>query len=171
LKNNGKNLKELNISKSNNLINLAIVKFCPNLEHLHTGFKNDELETLKVIFNGCKYLESIKVWCGNYKLNHKQVLETVANYSPKNFRELKLVNDSNPFCSILLEDLESFLITWKNRTPKKLLTIIIIIGNHHNLALNEENMKLIEKYNNSGIIKIEVKDMREEYFDEELGCE
>src|SRR5205085_7294083 len=66
LENNGKNLKEIYIDDSiNDSINLAIAKFCPNLQKLFTGFKNNELETLKIILNNCQYLESIKVWCCN----------------------------------------------------------------------------------------------------------
>jgi len=62
---NGGNLKELYLSdmRSNNYgsLNLAIAKFCTNLRKLSTRFKNDELETLKMVFNCCKYLESFGV--------------------------------------------------------------------------------------------------------------
>jgi hypothetical protein len=34
---------------SNNSLNLAIAKFCPNLKKISTGIKNDELENLKII--------------------------------------------------------------------------------------------------------------------------
>ncbi|PKC51762.1 hypothetical protein RhiirA1_543649 [Rhizophagus irregularis] len=34
------------------------------LRKLSTGIKNNESETLKIIFNSCKYLGSIKIWCG-----------------------------------------------------------------------------------------------------------
>src|SRR5436853_66977 len=57
LENNGKNLKKFYVGDKggygNNSLNLAIAKFCPNLEKLSTGFKNDELETLKIVFNNC----------------------------------------------------------------------------------------------------------------------
>jgi hypothetical protein len=66
-------------------------------------------------------LESIKIWCGHYDLNEKEVLDTVVNYSPNNFHELK-ISCSN--FDVSPEDLESFFISWKNRTPKKLLTLI-----------------------------------------------
>ena len=53
---NGRNLKELYlgdmVGDSDDSLNLAIAKFCTNLRKLSTGFKNDELETLKMIFNG-----------------------------------------------------------------------------------------------------------------------
>ena len=46
---------------SSNSLNLAIAKFCPKLRKLSTGFKNSELETLKLVFNSCQYLESIRI--------------------------------------------------------------------------------------------------------------
>ena len=54
LENNGKNLKKFHINKSNDSLNLFIIKFCPNIRNLFTGLKNDELETLKmflIVFN------------------------------------------------------------------------------------------------------------------------
>ena len=55
----------------------------------------------------------------------KELLETVANYPPNNFCELKIVyNGAKSFIS--LEELESSFISWKNRTPKKLLRLMII---------------------------------------------
>jgi hypothetical protein len=69
---NGKNLTEFCINRFRgnvDLINLALTKFCPNLEILTTIFKEDELETLKIILNSCKYLEIIKVWYGDEYLN------------------------------------------------------------------------------------------------------
>ena len=42
----------------NNLLNLAIANFCPNLRKLLTMTN----QKLKIIFNNCQYLESIKVW-------------------------------------------------------------------------------------------------------------
>ncbi|RIA89035.1 hypothetical protein C1645_825395, partial [Glomus cerebriforme] len=82
----------------------------------------------------------------------KEILETVANHSPKNFYELKIYNISNS--ELLPEDLESFFISWKNRDSKKSLNLIIIRNNYIiSLEVNEENMKIIEKYKNLGIIK------------------
>jgi hypothetical protein len=64
LENNGRNLKEFYIGYgTNNSLNLAIAKFCQNLRKLFARFKKDELETLKLIFNSCQYLESIQIWC------------------------------------------------------------------------------------------------------------
>uniref|UniRef100_U9UGC9 Uncharacterized protein n=1 Tax=Rhizophagus irregularis (strain DAOM 181602 / DAOM 197198 / MUCL 43194) TaxID=747089 RepID=U9UGC9_RHIID len=66
--------------------------------------------------------------------------------------------------SVSPEDLESFIINWKNRTSKKLLCIIIIesYGGRSSL-LNEENMLIIKKYENLGIIKFGVKHYEEEH--------
>src|SRR3989442_671470 len=73
---NGRNLKEFYVNYNiNNSLNLAIAKFCPNLRKLFSKFINDELETLKMIFNSCQYLESIKIWCCEYCLNEKEILE------------------------------------------------------------------------------------------------
>ena len=82
------------------------------------------------------------------------MLEVVAKYSPKNFYELKIYNDCQP-SKLLSEDLESFFISWKSRIPKKSLSLIIIKYDYkdNDLDTNEENMKVIEKYQELGIIK------------------
>ena len=60
---NGRNLKKLYLDEcSDYSVNLAIAKFCINLRKLTTKFKNDELETLKMVFDGCQYLETIEIW-------------------------------------------------------------------------------------------------------------
>ncbi|RIA81275.1 hypothetical protein C1645_837269 [Glomus cerebriforme] len=148
LENNGKNLKKFYVKEVNYSLNLSIAKFCPNLKKLSI-MCNIELDTLKIIFNSCQYLKNIKIWCGTYWLKEKEILETIAKHSPKNFCKLKIYNCSNS--ELLLEDLESFFINWNNR---ELLTLIII-NKYSCISLeeNEENMKIIEKYKNLGIIK------------------
>ena len=98
---NGGNLKELYLSdmRGNNdgSLNLAIAKFCTNLRKLSTRFKNDELETLKMIFNGCQYLESIKFRCsGGRDVLHfieKDALEAAVKLKyPKTIRELLILH-------------------------------------------------------------------------------
>src|SRR5690348_12602342 len=88
----------------------------------------------------------------DYNLNEKEVLEVVAMNSPKNFHELKIHNYST---SVLLpDDLESFFVSWKDRIPSKSLSLIIIKDEFsHSLEMDENNMKIIEKYKNLGIIK------------------
>ena len=55
-------------------------------------FKKDELETLKMIFDGCQKLESMKFWCHDNErfLNKNEMFEVIAKHSPKAFHELKL---------------------------------------------------------------------------------
>ena len=79
----------------------------------------------------------------NYRvsyLNEKEVFEIVVKYSPKNFYELKLHKPE-----LIPEDLESFFISWKNRTSKKLLSLIIV-NDSYRFGVEEESMKTIEKY-------------------------
>ena len=161
LENNGKNLKEIYIDDGiNDSINLAIAKFCPNLRKLFTGFKNNELETLKMILNSCQYLESIKVWCCDDYLNEKELFEVFVKYSPKNFHELKFCyfsfEDAYSIKSELLpEELESFLISWSDRVPQKSLSLITIRNDSINRTLDEidGNMEIIEEYTELGTIR------------------
>ena len=104
-----------------------------------------------MIFNNCQYLESIEIWCGEDYLNEKDVLEIIVKYSPKNFYELKIYNDSQS--ELLPEDLESFFVGWKNRIPKKSFSLIVIKDSYNSLEVNEENMKIIKKYIKLGTIK------------------
>ena len=68
LENNGKTLNEFYVRNEridNNSLNIAVAKFCPNLRKLNITFNYEKfLETLKMIFNNCQYLESIKIWSG-----------------------------------------------------------------------------------------------------------
>src|SRR5205807_2691046 len=97
-------------------------KFCPNLRILFTGLGVNEIETLKVIFNSCRYLESIKVWCcgGDY-LNEKELFDALVKYSPKNFYELKLSYSVES--ELFPEELESFFKSWSNRISQKPLSL------------------------------------------------
>ena len=152
LKNNGRNLKEFYLHNYNSIdfYNLTIAKFCSNLRSLHIPLSNIEKEeTLKVIFNSCQQLESIGI--DGINLNTKELLKIITKYSPENFHELKLRYRANS--ELLSEDLESFFVSWKNRTPQKILSIITL-GNN-GLDKNNENMKIIEKYKKLGFnIKI-----------------
>ncbi|PKB99056.1 hypothetical protein RhiirA5_430349 [Rhizophagus irregularis] len=155
LENNGKNLKEIYIccnDKSFNLLNLAISKFCPMLRKLSTRIKNNELETLKIIFNSCKYLESIKIWCGGEFLSEKQALETVLKYS-QNINELILYYLFTVQFNLLPEELESFFVNWTNRVPQKSLSLIIIYDEENSLDKNDENIEIINKYIKLGVIR------------------
>ena len=96
---NGRNLTELYLGEwngySDDLLNLAIAKFCTNIRKLSTGFENNESETFKMVFNACQYLESIKIWCCREFLSEKEALEAFAKYSHKNVSELILYYKSN----------------------------------------------------------------------------
>jgi hypothetical protein len=154
LENNGKNLKEFYVNNSNNSLNLAIAKFCPNLRKLFSGFKNNEnneLETLRIIFDNCQYLESIKIPC--YKEYENDLFEVVAKHSPKNVCELRLSYSYKAQLKLLPEELESFFISWGNRIPQKSLTFVIIFNCAHGSGLNNENKGIIEKYIRLGVIK------------------
>jgi hypothetical protein len=176
LENNGKNLKELYISENDFNLNLSIAKFCPNLESLFIIFNDGEIDILKNIFISCQNLLSIKIQCGESYLTEKEVLETVANYSPNKFCELKIYNEP---CTdfISSEELELFFARWKIRKQKNLLKLIIIKNEGHNndddyhnykcLDEHEENKKIIEKYVNLGIIKFETRVSGEEEEEEE----
>ena len=159
---NGKNLEEFYSYGGNKDLNLSIAKLCPNLKKLFVIFNKDEIGILRDTFNGCQYLESIKIWCGGDFLNEKKVLEVVAVNSQKNFYELKIYNDSDS--ELLSEDLESFFVSWKDRIPRKSLSLIIIEGFYRTLEKDENNMKMIQKYKSLGVIKkFEIKDFEKDY--------
>ncbi|CAB4387453.1 unnamed protein product [Rhizophagus irregularis] len=169
LENNGKNLKKFYISENNRILSLSVANFCPNLRSLFIIFS--EIDILRTILISCLYLESITIWCGksyHEYLSEKEVLETIANHSPNNFYELKIREffDSD----VLPEDLESFFISWNNRTPKKLLSLIIFDVNNNNYNRscleNEENRKIMEKYENLGIVKFRTKSYYDEFVDQ-----
>ncbi|RIA92237.1 hypothetical protein C1645_846278 [Glomus cerebriforme] len=143
LENNGKNLKEFYVNGYGSL-NLIIAKFCPNLRSLYTLFPENEMETLKVIFNSCQQLESLKVLCGNRYLKESKVLKIVAKHSPENFHELKLRN-----FGISELDLESFFISWKNRVPQRSISFII----EGFIFIKREHIDIFEKYKKLGIVK------------------
>ncbi|RIA84603.1 hypothetical protein C1645_832030 [Glomus cerebriforme] len=154
---NGKNLKELYVGDiagdSDNLLNLSIAKFCINLKKLSIGFKNNEMDTLKIVFNNCQYLESIKIWCGGEFLSEKEALEAVLKYSRNNVYELILYHVYYVQSELLPEELETFFINWSNRIPQKSISLIIINNDDSSLDANDENIKIIDKYYKLGIIK------------------
>ncbi|CAB4400635.1 unnamed protein product [Rhizophagus irregularis] len=152
---NGKNLNELYMHNNDKILNLIIAKFCPNLKSLFTIFMDDEIENLKLILNNCQYLESIKIWCGDYYLNEKDFLEVFAKYSPKNFYKLEIFYAYKVSLEVPSDDLENFFLSWKSRIPQKPLSLIIIdkYSDFISLKVNDENMKIIKKYMKMGIIK------------------
>ncbi len=83
LENNGKNLQKFIIPRSNDLINVAVIRFCPNLKKLSIRIEDNELETLKMILDSCHYLENIMIFCAGH-INEEIFIE----YSPKIFYEI-----------------------------------------------------------------------------------
>ena len=79
---------------------MSITKFCPNLKKFFIKF--DDYEILQDIFNSCQYLEGIVTFCEQIS-SEKELFETVAKFSPKNFMNLMLhdpeliPNPFNPF--------------------------------------------------------------------------
>ena len=148
MENNGKNLKEFEDFHEYNSLSLdTIVEFCPNLKTIYAEInKEHELET---IFKCLQHLEKIKILCNNRHLNKKKLLDIVAKHSPKHFYKLKLHYTLGMRSKLLpAEELESFFISWKNRSPQRSLSLFIRNGN-----LDDENLKIIEKYKKLGIIK------------------
>ncbi len=151
LETNGKNLNDLNTSLSYDIdksLKKSLVQYCPNLQKLFIKLENDELDILKSILKGCQHLEGIKVQCGNL-LNGKEFLDTILKDSPKNFYELKI----NEQLKLLPGDLESFFSSWEKRIPQKPLTLIIVEDIFSSKEVDEENIKIIEKFQKLGIIK------------------
>jgi hypothetical protein len=150
LENNGKNLKEFYVMSNyeSDSLNLAIAELCPNLKSLFTLFKFDKIESLKSILNNCQQLESIGTQYYYGSLDEKEILETLAKYSPKSFHRLKLINYSDT--KLVPEDLEEFFINWNNRVPQRSLSFIIKGWN--NLGNKEGYMGVFEKYKELGII-------------------
>ncbi|RIA83042.1 hypothetical protein C1645_834415 [Glomus cerebriforme] len=175
LKKHSNTLIKLHLSRINDNLSFSFVTLFPNLQEIkftfhEAGFKDfdklqypklqnldisypfhdkEESNTLRIIFDNCQYLESMKFYCGNkFLLSEKELLEIVVKHSTKNVCELKIFNISNS--ELLPEDLESFFISWKNRVSKKSLSLIIIKNEMmiNSLEVNEENMKIIEKYKN-----------------------
>ncbi len=83
------------------------------------------------------------------------MFEAITKYSPKSFYELKLYEMDLKY--LFPEDLESFLINWKNQKSQKSLNLIIAkyydIDTYNILDKHEENIKVIKKYKRLGIIK------------------
>ena len=61
--------------------------FCPNLKKLLNPINKDESNVLRNVFNGRRYLKSVKIWCGGMKRNVKYRCNGFA----RNFHELKIV--------------------------------------------------------------------------------
>ncbi|PKY50564.1 hypothetical protein RhiirA4_467105 [Rhizophagus irregularis] len=153
LEKNGENLKELYVEneiKFLNSLNLAISKFCPNLKILSTSIS--DYDNLKVIFERCQHLESIKLY--DKHLNLKELLNIIIKYSPKNFFQLKIYYDYQIESQLFPELLNYFYTNWGNRLPLKSFSWVIIdYLEKNNFVKNHEIMKIIENFINLEVIK------------------
>ncbi|PKY22428.1 hypothetical protein RhiirB3_436407 [Rhizophagus irregularis] len=159
LEHNGKNLEEIyfcdySMGYNNNSLNLSIARYCPILKNLSTGIESNELETLKIIFESCHNLKSIKVWCGGPFINEKDALEVILEYS-KNIDEIILYYHYDAQIEIFPEELDSIFINWSNHIPQKSISLILITDTCivSSLDKNYKNLEIIEKYIDLGIIK------------------
>ncbi|PKY51030.1 hypothetical protein RhiirA4_446649 [Rhizophagus irregularis] len=143
LENNGKSLKELYVNECNNSLNLAIAEFCPNLKSLYTKFPKNGTEILEAIFKNCQQLNSIKTICDDSYIGGKIILEIVVKYSPKNFRELKLLILSSHE-KLSSEDLQLFFTGWEARIPQNPISLIISYDNSFEIDINID--EIITKY-------------------------
>ncbi|GBC10309.1 hypothetical protein RclHR1_09500007 [Rhizophagus clarus] len=155
LENNGKNLKELNLGEDYDSLNSSIFKFCTYLRKLSAGFKNDELGMLKIVFESCKYLKCIEIYCRGNLLSEKEALSEIVKYSHENISEIILHHYYTQSTKLLPEELESFIVSWTNYIPQRLLFLVIVTNNYckESLEKSEENIKIINKYIVLGVIK------------------
>jgi len=76
-------------------------------------------------------------------------------YSHENISELILYHLYNLQYELYSKELESFFISWTNRVPQKSFSLVIINYNNstNSLEMNDENMKIINKYTELGVVK------------------
>jgi hypothetical protein len=101
---------------------------------------------LRDIFNDHQDLESVSI-CD--AMDEEEILRMVTKYSPKNFHRLNMWKFERS--ELLPETLESFFISWGNRTPRKSLILIVTYEGGDFFA--KENLMVIEKYKRLGIVK------------------
>ncbi|GBC41188.2 hypothetical protein GLOIN_2v1784405 [Rhizophagus irregularis DAOM 181602=DAOM 197198] len=94
----------------------------------------------------------------------KALRSSIAKFCP-NLKSLFIIfrNDSDASPDYL----ESFFISWERRTPKKLLSFIIIVDAEFDFTYSCEILEIIEKYDDLGIIKFITKSEEEEIEEEE----
>src|SRR5581483_331964 len=90
-------------------------------------------------------------------LDEKDILEIVAKYSPINFHELRFFYIIGGKSKLLPNELESFFISWMNSKSKIPFTFILVNCKWaYAFTDNDENMKIIEKYNKLGIVRFKI---------------
>ena len=88
-------------------------------------------------------------------MSEKEAFEAFAKYSHKNVSELILYHLYVVESILLPEELESFFISWTNRVPQKSLSLVVVTDKYVENSFDKcvENMKIIKKYINLGVIK------------------
>ncbi|PKY56753.1 hypothetical protein RhiirA4_411354 [Rhizophagus irregularis] len=130
-----------------------------NGENLRKLYLEDLLSTsvsgyddLKVIFVNCQHLESIKLI--DQKMDMKELLNVIVNYSPKNFFKLIHHYDHQMELQLLPEVLEWFFMSWSNREQQKPFSLIIIdFLKSSKIMKDHEKKKIIENYIKLGVIR------------------
>ncbi|CAG8465898.1 11154_t:CDS:1 [Funneliformis mosseae] len=157
LENNGNHLIDISLEYSNNSINSSVAKYCPNLKSFSTIIVDDEFDILKLIFDRCEKLESIKFVCeyGWYKKFHleNELFDIIARFSPKNFQKLKIRyigNALNVRSELSPEEMNLFFINWNNRTPRRSLSLTM---EEFSFKINEEIIEIINNYVKLGVVK------------------
>ncbi|CAI2174890.1 1580_t:CDS:1 [Funneliformis geosporum] len=152
---NGKNLTNLSLGQSIDCsIHLDIGNFCPNLRSLRTIFSNGNVESLKVIFDGCQQLEIIKVLRCNSFLDERKLLEIVVEFSPIKFHELSVdfgiqVSPETTF----QWGLRSILERWANRVPCIPFSLTVSFYSKLDIEFSKSNIKIIKEFRESSAIK------------------
>ncbi len=99
------------------------------------------METLKMIFNSCQQLESIRVWCG-YDHDYNYLNESNIHYKGHT-------------AELFPERLEPVFISWANRIPRKSLSLTVFRGSE-SLGIRKEGMKVIENLKMLDVINLNI---------------
>ncbi|POG71247.1 hypothetical protein GLOIN_2v1774990 [Rhizophagus irregularis DAOM 181602=DAOM 197198] len=109
----------------------SICIYCKSIRILKTNLTNNDLGVLRNFFKAFPFLESIRICY--HDLNSMR-----NSYLTKT--------------SLVPEELELLLESWKSRVPQKPLSLVIT--GYHTFIENDGNMKVIEKYTELGTIKL-----------------
>uniref|UniRef100_U9SUA1 Uncharacterized protein n=1 Tax=Rhizophagus irregularis (strain DAOM 181602 / DAOM 197198 / MUCL 43194) TaxID=747089 RepID=U9SUA1_RHIID len=127
---------------------LSFITTFTNLQELILSFHHKDCfaglnKSLKTVLNNCQQLESIDTQYYYGLLSEKELLGTLAKYSPKNFHKLKVRYYS--YSQLVPEDLEEFFINWENRVSQRSISLVFR-GCMNSFGAKEENMGIIKKY-------------------------
>jgi|ERR1043166_5206249 hypothetical protein len=83
-----------------------------------------------MIFEGCLYLESIKIQWDS--LNENELLDFITDHSPMRFHELRL-SYSGQVSTLGPEELEASIVKWMDKRQQSLSLIIVCNESHTTL--------------------------------------